>query len=656
MRRRFARPRGLGVITAIAIACGCLAVAGESAQATVTCPTVSASGVVTPAPTPGVDWSGCLLTRANLTGANLSGANLSEANLAQATLTGANLSGTDLASANLGNAQLTSADISGADLTGAWLSGVHSGSVTASPVATLPANWTLLGGYLMGPRANLAGADLTGLDLSGVDLVNATITNTNIAGTALAQASLTDARTGGLTGTPASLPSGLFIESGYLLGPHTWLYSAQLPGLNLANVDLSGSILDGANLSGTNLAGADLANAAFAAANLTGANLTGATATGGTFAGATLTSANLTGVNLSGVLLVEVVSGGITGTPAVLPQGWQLVSGYLVGPEASLEHASLAGVNLAGADLGVADLRGADLSAANLTGASMGGAQLDLADLAKADLSDAFLETASMQHANLADANLGGANLGQATLSGATVTGATFAAVAWYDTVCPDGTNSNAYVAGCFSALDTTPPTVTVTGVSSGKVYITGAVTEGCKTTDDGTVAIPAKLTVTTTGKHGVGRFTATCAGAVDLAGNQQKPPVSVTFTVAYGLHGFIAPANGSTIARSSRTIMVRFRLTNASGTPISASLATALAAAHDVRATLRGPGIKAVTANCTWSATQRDLACAIRVPSGVRTGSAQKYTITATENVGTGFLTVPGVRGADDPEVVHFR
>jgi hypothetical protein len=56
----------------------------------------------------------------------------------------------------------------------------------------------------------------------------------------------------------------------------------------------------------------------------------------------------------------------------------------------------------------------------------------------------------------------------------------------------------------------------------------------------------PAVLTITTTGSQGVGRFTATCAGAVDLAGNRQLNPVRATYTVLYGMSGFLAPPAGA--------------------------------------------------------------------------------------------------------------
>jgi hypothetical protein len=83
---------------------------------------------------------------------------------------------------------------------------------------------------------------------------------------------------------------------------------------------------------------------------------------------------------------------------------------------------------------------------------------------------------------------------------------------------------------------------------------------------------------------------------------------------------------------------------------------AKALGAAHDVRVTLSGTHIKTVTVNCGWNAAQQDLACSIGIPSGVLVGSNRNYDIKVWENVGTGFLTVPGVRGTADPEVIHFQ
>ncbi len=69
---------------------------------------------------------------------------------------------------------------------------------------------------------------------------------------------------------------------------------------------------------------------------------------------------------------------------------------------------------------------------------------------------------------------------------------------------------------------DRTPPTVTVTGVKAGERYVLGAApAPACRTVDDGSgVRTPAALAVTGGSPAGVGRYTATCSGAVDKAGN----------------------------------------------------------------------------------------------------------------------------------------
>jgi hypothetical protein len=92
--------RGAVGVAAVSVGAGVLTILGAPAIAAA-CPAVSAAGVVTPAPAPGVDWSGCNLRDANLSGGDLSGADLSGAFLADANLTSANLT-----SANLGSARL----------------------------------------------------------------------------------------------------------------------------------------------------------------------------------------------------------------------------------------------------------------------------------------------------------------------------------------------------------------------------------------------------------------------------------------------------------------------------------------------------------------------------------------------------------------------
>lgn len=237
------------------------------------------------------------------------------------------------------------------------------------------------------------------------------------------------------------------------------------------------------NLTGVNFTAADLTDANFQRSTLTNANLTGANLTGANFKKATLTGANLSGADLSDATLTNVVSGGITGTPASLPSDWVVVDGYLVGPQANLTGANLAGANLTGADLLQANLTDTDLSGANLTDATLKRTDLHDTVLAgatltgivsggkiigtpaslppswalvglvgstirylvgpMANLTDADLYGGKLAGTDLAAANLSNANLTFANLTGANLTGATLTGVTWSDTICPDGTNSN---------------------------------------------------------------------------------------------------------------------------------------------------------------------------------------------------------------------
>jgi len=93
--------------------------------------------------------------------------------------------------------------------------------------------------------------------------------------------------------------------------------------------------------------------------------------------------------------------------------------------------------------------------------------------------------------------------------------------------------------------IDTTPPVVSVTGVTNGATYTFGAVpTAGCNTTDAiSKVAKAASLTLTGGVPPGVGRFTATCNGAVDVAGNSVAP-VSATYMVTPGPLASVSPSS----------------------------------------------------------------------------------------------------------------
>jgi hypothetical protein len=107
--------------------------------------------------------------------------------------------------------------------------------------------------------------------------------------------------------------------------------------------------------------------------------------------------------------------------------------------------------------------------------------------------------------------------------------------------------------------------------VTNGASYPLGSVpAPGCSTTDAlSGVATAASLSVS---GSGVGSYTATCAGASDLAGNSAAA-VSVSYRVAYSFAGFFSPVdNLPTVntANGGRAIPLKWRVTDASGAPIT--------------------------------------------------------------------------------------
>jgi hypothetical protein len=68
-----------------------------------------------------------------------------------------------------------------------------------------------------------------------------------------------------------------------------------------------------------------------------------------------------------------------------------------------------------------------------------------------------------------------------------------------------------------------------------------------------------------------VGRFTATCAGAVDASGNS-APPVSTSWSVAYVFTGIWSPKRLEDLrsVKAGSTVPLHWRITDAAGTPVT--------------------------------------------------------------------------------------
>ena len=408
--------------------------------------------------------------------------------------------GTDFRGANFQGANLTNATLKGAVV--AYSS---SGHIVGQP-ASLPSGWRVSGGYLLGPTAHLAGADLHNLNLTGANLGTTDLTGANLSGANLARvnlnhavltnATLTHVSSGAVGGTPAALPSGWALTSGFLLGATANLSGADLSGLDFTNADLSsadlsdstltGATVTGANfatamlsgvtsgalvgqpaslpagwvlaksylvgagavLSGADLSGEDLTSANLAGTNFFGADLTNADLSNTNMSEASLSMATVTGTKFAGANFHGLITSYEVGTPASLPTGWQALSGpyqggyvqYFVGASASIGGAQLSGVVFAGMDLS-----GVYIPGGHLVGTDFSGATVVQGNLASANLGQANFSGANMSGTNFTSADLSGANFTGANFTGANFTGARLLSVSgrgsatFTGATCPDG-------------------------------------------------------------------------------------------------------------------------------------------------------------------------------------------------------------------------
>jgi uncharacterized protein YjbI with pentapeptide repeats len=579
-----------------------LSVVAQSAHAASTCPSVNAStGAVSPAPGYAANWSGC----------DLAGADLQSAGLQSANLTGANLTG-----ANLTMADLNQATIAGASFTGANLAGVYGSEVVGKP-SSLPAKWLVVVTtdatnrtleYLIGPTANIPGAGLFGVDLAGADLsqlniMNGSLANTNLSGTDLSDADLGRVQSGGVTGQPAALPAGWFALDGNLLGPTADAAGADLAGADLTGYDLRGIDFTQADLAGADLAGLDLDSVNFQHANFDGANLSD-TNLDAYLVGANLTAANLTGATITSANLLAVT--------------WL----HTTCPDGSDSDAYVDGCLSARDTAAPTDSPAVTWYTSPVT------------------VTWHWTDNGTIVPAQCPATSTSTGQGNPVTLSAS----------------CTDLAGNSSQDSDQVK-VDTTGPAVTVTGVSAGHTYLAGADPRpGCTTTDRVSgVAVQATLKVSPAGAQVPAAYTATCAGGVDQAGNDQAGPARAAYTVGYGVGGFLAPTAGATVPRSARTIKVTFRLTVASGRPVAARLAAALGQHGTVRAALSGPGIARQWATCAWNAKQQAFRCGITIPRGVRTGKKNAYSVSAWEKVTGGPVKAPATGGGANPIVIHF-
>ena len=149
--------------------------------------------------------------------------------------------------------------------------------------------------------------------------------------------------------------------------------------------------------------------------------------------------------------------------------------------------------------------------------------------------------------------------------------------------------------------IDTTAPVVTVTGVADGAVYTAGSVpVAGCNTSDAlSGVATRAAVSVTGGTPNGVGTFSVSCGGAVDVAGNTGSAAAS--YAVHYTFNGFAAPVDNPPVinaVKAGQTVPLKFSLGSdhgldvlLGGAPLSAAIGCTSGVVSTVEDVAAAPG-----------------------------------------------------------------
>lgn len=325
--------------------------------------------------------------------------------------------------------------------------------------------------------SSLAYADLAGATVDRSSLLRADLRDATFLGASIAR---TDLSRTYLSGGPnlEARPTGVSFAKAYLFGDR--LVGVTLHG---AAIDFHGAFLVHSTVVAAYLSGgADFRGATISGTRIKGSNLEFDRFMGASLLdGSSLSGVRLGGSNWSKSVWRAVGASGVTvailGRPRAtrLPTGWVLTGGRLLGPSQTFTHVVARSANLTGVDLGNASLPGARLEHANLRGVVADGVALRGASLSGANLAGAYLIGAHLRGATLVGANLAGADLSDADLSHvdllhAVVTQTTrIPYVVWNDTICPDGTNSNANGHTCarhFVSSDP-PPVLEQTGPSA---------------------------------------------------------------------------------------------------------------------------------------------------------------------------------------------
>ena len=310
------------------------------------------------------------LNGTNFNGKNLSGATFLESDLTGSTFENANLTKTNFEYTNLTdvsfkNANLVQAKISFANIRGVKfedsnLFGISGVELIGEP-DNLPSGWGIQNNRIIGSGQNNNNGIFSYANLDDLNLSFSTFTNAWFTGTTLNRSTLSGSNfsgahfentvTSGLKGKAYSLPIGVRLIEGFMIGPGTVLSSNDLKTKDFSKADFSG-VLTG-NLSGSpklpgkwkllngyilgprvKLTNADLSNLNLRNLDLSGANLESVNFSGSDLQNSKLSGAlsfiNVANTKMTGVTGVCGKISSFVGMPASLPNCWASVDGSLV--------------------------------------------------------------------------------------------------------------------------------------------------------------------------------------------------------------------------------------------------------------------------------------------------------------------------------------
>jgi hypothetical protein len=153
-----------------------------------------------------------------------------------------------------------------------------------------------------------------------------------------------------------------------------------------------------------------------------------------------------------------------------------------------------------------------------------------------------------------------------------------------------------------------------------------------------------------------------TCTVKYDQAGNNNynaAPTVTEAVNAVAAFGGFQTPLPNAVLKAGSK-ITVKLALADASGHPLSSGAAAALAAGS-IEVTLTGPNGSTgqlASASCMWVTTGQFFQCNLKTPAGLKTGTANPYSLTTMQNVGGHFAPAPPYTNAAsdaNPETIFF-